>query len=457
MPKPLLPTHIYGNPSRKVKKGYIAVIRWTILSVIAVCALYSLYISLSSSKRTNVSATSDESEPAGIHFRDETVLKDAGHIATRHAGSKSGRGGHNPGGISHHVDDVTTPLSDHEDDDELDSAISPKQLIVQFGHADIPHNNKAYKNIPDSKKAGEVLPSSDTASHDQSSHHPNLPSDAALHLKAPLNESLQPVIVNTSHKLPVIGSEQTSPVIVNTSHKVPVIGSEQTSPVKAPDVYQTSSGGGANGNHLDVQGAVTTQQAHSKGLVTSESRSQEIHGIMDEGAETSLFSLTAVDIDGQEVHLSKYAGKVVVVVNVASACGYTNENYKGLQATYKKYKDHGLEILGFPCNQFGQQEPGSEAEIKDFCSTMYHVTFPMFSKVEVNGDGMHPVYKFLRQKLPVSEGGGGGLGYGRDLVWNFFKFVVNKKGQPVKLFHQNYDSSALEHEVYRLLHEDAAV
>jgi len=180
---------------------------------------------------------------------------------------------------------------------------------------------------------------------------------------------------------------------------------------------------------------------------------EEQVAIKSSPAHQGLFALSATDIDGNTVPLSKYAGKVVIVVNVASACGYTDSNYKGLQATYDKYKKFGLEVLGFPCNQFGQQEPGSEADIKDFCTTKYHVTFPMFSKIDVNGANMHPVYKFLRQELPVSEGGGGGQGYGRDIGWNFFKFVVNRAGQPVKLFHQTWDVAAVEAEIYKLLHE----
>ncbi|KAG1669206.1 hypothetical protein FOA52_001457 [Chlamydomonas sp. UWO 241] len=166
-----------------------------------------------------------------------------------------------------------------------------------------------------------------------------------------------------------------------------------------------------------------------------------------------LFGLSATDIDGNVVQLSKYAGKVVIVVNVASACGFTEANYAGLQQTYDKYKDHGLEILGFPCNQFGAQESGSEAEIKAFCTSKYHVTFPMFSKVEVNGGGAHPVYQFLKRELPVSEGGGGSTAGGTDLGWNFFKFVVNKRGQPVKLYPQAFDQAALEQMIYTLLHE----
>eukprot|EP00955_Chlamydomonas_euryale_P032123 336484-Chlamydomonas_euryale.AAC.3 len=167
----------------------------------------------------------------------------------------------------------------------------------------------------------------------------------------------------------------------------------------------------------------------------------------------SLFALSAMDIDGNVVPLSRYAGKVVIVVNVASACGFTNENYAGLQKTYEKYHDHGLEILGFPCNQFGNQEAGSEAEIKEFCTSRYHVTFPMFSKVEVNGGGTHPVYEFLKRELPVAEGGGGGSGPGRDLSWNFFKFFVNKRGRPIALLPQSFDAAAVEQVVYRLLHE----
>ncbi|KAG2432873.1 hypothetical protein HXX76_008605 [Chlamydomonas incerta] len=169
-----------------------------------------------------------------------------------------------------------------------------------------------------------------------------------------------------------------------------------------------------------------------------------------------LYAMEALDIDGKSRPLSEYAGKVTLVVNVASACGYTDENYKGLTKTYNKYRDHGLEILGFPCNQFGKQEPGDEKEIKSFCSTKYHVDFPMFSKIDVNGAHTHPVYQFLKRELPASEGGGGGTGTGKDLIWNFQKILVNHEGRPIRLFYQNWDQGDVEAAIYKALHEARA-
>ncbi|GIL72001.1 hypothetical protein Vretimale_573 [Volvox reticuliferus] len=165
------------------------------------------------------------------------------------------------------------------------------------------------------------------------------------------------------------------------------------------------------------------------------------------------YALEAVDIDGKVRPLSEFAGKVTIVVNVASACGYTNENYKGLMKVYEKYKPHGLEILGFPCNQFGNQESGTEADIKSFCSAHFHVNFPMFSKVDVNGPNTHPVYQYLKRELPEWEGGGGGKGPGSDLVWNFQKIFVDHEGRPVKRLYQAWDQNAVESEAYRLLRE----
>lgn len=127
------------------------------------------------------------------------------------------------------------------------------------------------------------------------------------------------------------------------------------------------------------------------------------------------------NIEGKEVNLSDYHGKVVLVVNVASKCGLTPQ-YKGLEAAYEKYKDQGFVILGFPCNQFGKQEPGTEAEIQQFCSDKYNVTFPMFSKIDVNGKETSTLYKSLKAKFPG------------DIKWNFEKFLVNKKGEVVSRF-----------------------
>jgi glutathione peroxidase len=132
------------------------------------------------------------------------------------------------------------------------------------------------------------------------------------------------------------------------------------------------------------------------------------------------------DIDGKDVKLKKYKGNVLLLVNVASKCGYTPQ-YEGLQATYEKYKDQGFVTLGFPANNFGGQEPGTEAEIKEFCSSKYHVTFPMFAKISVKGEDADPLYKFLTSKETNPTFGG-------DITWNFNKFLVDRKGTVVARF-----------------------
>ena len=131
------------------------------------------------------------------------------------------------------------------------------------------------------------------------------------------------------------------------------------------------------------------------------------------------FSLRA--IDGTEKPLADYRGKAVLVVNVASKCGLT-PHYGGLQKIYDEYREDGLEILGFPCNQFGAQEPGSEAEIQKFCSTRYKVTFPMFAKIEVNGKKRTPLYAWLTAQPTLPDGPG-------DIAWNFAKFLIGKDGR----------------------------
>lgn len=130
------------------------------------------------------------------------------------------------------------------------------------------------------------------------------------------------------------------------------------------------------------------------------------------------------DIDGKEVDLSIYEGKVVLIVNVASKCGYTKQ-YNGLEAIYKKYKDQGLVILGFPCNDFGGQEPGTNDEIKEFCSTKFSVTFPMMDKVSVLGENKTPLFAFLTDNSVTGT---------QDIKWNFEKFLINKQGEIVERF-----------------------
>jgi len=138
----------------------------------------------------------------------------------------------------------------------------------------------------------------------------------------------------------------------------------------------------------------------------------------------AIHDIKVKDIDGKDTTLGAYKGKVMLIVNVASHCGYTPQ-YKGLEALYKKYKDKGLVVLGFPCNQFGKQEPGTNEEIKQFCTSKYDVTFPMFDKIEVNGDNRHELYTALAGKDSPFPG---------DIKWNFNKFLVGKDGKIIKRF-----------------------
>jgi glutathione peroxidase len=140
----------------------------------------------------------------------------------------------------------------------------------------------------------------------------------------------------------------------------------------------------------------------------------------------SIYDIKLKDIDGKDTTLAPYKGKVVLIVNVASKCGYTKQ-YAGLESVYEKYKDKGFVILGFPCNQFGGQEPGSNEEIKQFCSSKYSVTFPLYDKIEVNGEHRHPLYDQLAGKDSPFPG---------KITWNFNKFLIGKDG---KILHR-YDS-----------------
>ncbi len=146
----------------------------------------------------------------------------------------------------------------------------------------------------------------------------------------------------------------------------------------------------------------------------------------DPPPETSVYEFTMRNIDGENVKLDTYKGKVLLIVNVASKCGYTPQ-YEGLEALYQKNKDSGLVILGFPANNFMSQEPGTEAEIKEFCSTKYKVTFPMFAKISVKGEDQHPLYTYLTNKRSNPEFAG-------DISWNFNKFLVDRQGKVVARF-----------------------
>ena len=140
----------------------------------------------------------------------------------------------------------------------------------------------------------------------------------------------------------------------------------------------------------------------------------------------SIYDYSAATLSGQAAALSDYQGKVVLIVNTASKCGFTPQ-YEGLEALYRKYADKGLVVLGFPCNQFGSQEPGNADEIKNFCSLTYDVTFPMFAKIEVNGPKAHPLYEYLKHEKK-------GLLGSEGIKWNFTKFLVGRDGEVMERF-----------------------
>ena len=151
---------------------------------------------------------------------------------------------------------------------------------------------------------------------------------------------------------------------------------------------------------------------------------------------SSVYDFSLKRITGENQSLGEYDGKVLLIVNVASKCGLT-PHYNGLQKLYDEYSDRGLEVLGFPCNQFGAQEPGSEADIQEFCTTNFSVSFPMFSKVEVNGPGRDPLYGWLTSQSTEPDGPG-------DIKWNFAKFLVGRDGQVIARFAPTVEPEAPE-------------
>ncbi len=140
----------------------------------------------------------------------------------------------------------------------------------------------------------------------------------------------------------------------------------------------------------------------------------------------SIYDIDLKTIDGEAEKVGAFAGKVMLVVNVASRCGFTPQ-YEGLEALYRRYRDRGLVVLGFPCDQFGHQEPGDEAEIKNFCNLNYDVTFPLFAKTDVNGENAHPLYRALKSEAP-------GLLGTQAIKWNFTKFLVDGQGSVVRRY-----------------------
>ncbi len=157
----------------------------------------------------------------------------------------------------------------------------------------------------------------------------------------------------------------------------------------------------------------------------------------------SVYDFSVETIKGEKTNLDNYKGDVLLIVNTASKCGFTPQ-YKGLQSIYESHKEQGLSVLGFPCNQFGAQEPGSSDEIMEFCELNYGVNFPMFAKVDVNGDEAHPLFKYLATEAP-------GILGSKAIKWNFTKFLVDRNGQVVKRFAPTDKPETIEKHIQELL------
>lgn len=184
-------------------------------------------------------------------------------------------------------------------------------------------------------------------------------------------------------------------------------------------------------------------------------------------AQKDIYSFTVNDINGKAVSMSEYKGKVIIVVNVASRCGLTPQ-YEGLEALYKKYKDRGLVIIGFPCNQFFGQEPGTNQEILNFCTSHFDVTFPMMEKIDVNGSNSAPIYQWLKRKAPfkgypeehadfaamltkIHEESGSGYNDGDHIRWNFGKFLISRNGKKVTRFEPMVTPAEMESAIEKAL------
>ncbi|MBK1672944.1 glutathione peroxidase [Ectothiorhodospira shaposhnikovii] len=161
----------------------------------------------------------------------------------------------------------------------------------------------------------------------------------------------------------------------------------------------------------------------------------------------TLYTFEATDIQGQPRLLADFTGRVLLIVNVASRCGFTRQ-YSGLQSLQDRFHDRGFDVLGFPCNQFGNQEPGSDAQIAEFCATSFRVSFPMFAKVEVNGADAHPLFRHLKAAAP-------GLLGTQAIKWNFTKFLVDRNGQAVRRYGPNVVPESIAGDIERLLEASA--
>ena len=165
-------------------------------------------------------------------------------------------------------------------------------------------------------------------------------------------------------------------------------------------------------------------------------------GAQNKKAMATIYDYKALNNKGVEVDFSQYEGKVLMIVNTASKCGFTPQ-YDGLEALYKKYQDQGLVIVGFPCDQFAHQEPGSDEEIAEFCRLNHGVTFPLMSKIEVNGDGAHPIYQYLKSAAKGT--------FGSAIKWNFTKFLISRDGKTVKRYAPTVTPEKMEKDIQEML------
>jgi len=168
-------------------------------------------------------------------------------------------------------------------------------------------------------------------------------------------------------------------------------------------------------------------------------------GAQEKETDMTLYDFTVKKIDGTEISMAQYKGKVLLIVNTASKCGFTPQ-YKGLEKLYQSHKDQGLMILGFPCNQFSNQEPGTDEEISNFCQVNYGVSFPMFSKIDINGENAHPLYKYLKAQAK-------GLLGSEKIKWNFTKFLVDSNGEVLGRFASTTKPASMVKEIEALLNE----
>lgn len=189
---------------------------------------------------------------------------------------------------------------------------------------------------------------------------------------------------------------------------------------------------------------ITIMLLATMALFAKDHNKREINNIKEELNSKTFYDYSATSIDGKDISMSEYKGKVIVIVNVASKCGFTPQ-YEGLQALYEKYEKEGLVILGFPSNQFANQEPASNEDIQEFCTLNYGVTFPMFSKIDVNGDNAHPLYVYLKSQQSGFPGD--------SIKWNFTKFLVDRKGKVVERYASTKKPESMEEDIVKLLGE----